>query len=397
MGLEEEMRAAVVERLRSRRAEIEETIFVHVREAVPDPAGDEDAEYAVGLRAAVTSAVDYGLVGVEHEDAWERPAPSAVIVQAARAARAGVGLETVLLRYVAGHTLLGDFVMEEAERLGGKGMTLRYLRRRQAALLGRLTSAIVDEYQRELERTERSPGQRLADRVQRTLVGEPTDSAELGYELDAWHLGVIATGTKADQMVRGLASELGRQLLVVPRGEETVWAWFGDQRKPAVADLGRLLLAKSCADVSLAIGEPAKGLKGFRLTHRQAQAALLVALRSPQWLTRYADVALLAFALRDEMLARSLVDIYLSPLDGSRNSSPVLRQTLRAYFAAERNASSAAAALGVARHTIENRLRKVEERLDRRLSSCLAELEVALRFDDCGSALDEEESGMSAR
>jgi DNA-binding PucR family transcriptional regulator len=69
----------------------------------------------------------------------------------------------------------------------------------------------------------------------------------------------------------------------------------------------------------------------------------------------------------------------------------VLRQTLRAYFAAERNASSAAAALGVARHTIENRLRKIEERLDRRLSTCLAELEVALRVEEYLDVIDRNE------
>ncbi len=136
--------------------------------------------------------------------------------------------------------------------------------------------------------------------------------------------------------------------------------------------------------MSLAIGEPGRGVKGFRLTHRQAQAAQLVALRRPQWLTRYSDVALLAFALRDEALARSLVDIYLSPLDGPRQGSPVLRQTLRAYFAAERNASSAAVALGVARQTVENRLHRVEKKLGRLLPTCLAELEVALRLEELG-------------
>jgi hypothetical protein len=381
----------VVERLRSRRAEIEETIFAHVRDAVADHMGDEDVEYAVGLRAAVSAAVDYGLTGVEQGADWEGAVPSAVILQAERAARAGIGLDTVLLRYIAGYTLLTDFVMEEAERSNGDRGMLRYLRRRQATLLGRLTSAIVDKYRRELERSERSPDQRLAERVQRLLIGEPADSAELGYELDAWHLGVIAIGANAEQAVRALAAELGRRPLVVSRGKETVWAWFGDQRKPAVADIGRLLLAKSRTDVSLTIGEPGRGINGFRLTYRQAQAALRVALRRPQWLTRYADVALFAFALRDEALARSLVDIYLSPLDNSPRSSPVLRQTLRAYFAAERNASSAAAALGVARHTIENRLRKIEERLDRRLSTCLAELEVALRVEEYLDVIDRNE------
>lgn len=113
----EEICTGLVERLRSRCSEIEETIFAHVRDALPDQIGDEDAEYVVGLRAAVSAAVDYGLTGIEHGEGWSGPAPSAAIAQARRAARGGVGLDTVLLRYMAGYTLLEDFVMDEAERL----------------------------------------------------------------------------------------------------------------------------------------------------------------------------------------------------------------------------------------------------------------------------------------
>ena len=135
----------------------------------------------------------------------------------------------------------------------------------------------------------------------------------------------------------------------------------------------------------LAFGEPARGLEGWRVTHRQAQAALLVALRRMirrrVELTRYGDVALLAAALKDEALARSLLDIYIAPLDDSRDGGPVLRTTLRAYLGAERNVSSTAAALGVVRRTVENRLRTIEARLGRSLHPCPAELEVALELD----------------
>ncbi len=65
----------------------------------------------------------------------------------------------------------------------------------------------------------------------------------------------------------------------------------------------------------------------------------------------------------------------------------MLRQTLRAYFAAERNASSTAAALGVSRQTVINRLRVVEERLGRSLGSCAVEVEAALRLEDMGRPL----------
>ena len=62
------------------------------------------------------------------------------------------------------------------------------------------------------------------------------------------------------------------------------------------------------------------------------------------------------------------------------------RETLRAYFTTGHNASSAAAALGVARHTVKNRLRTVERTIDRSLHTCLPELEVALRLEEVDAA-----------
>jgi DNA-binding PucR family transcriptional regulator len=140
--------------------------------------------------------------------------------------------------------------------------------------------------------------------------------------------------------------------------------------------------------VVLALGEPAWGIEGWRSTHRQAQAALAVALRrsGSGGVTRYADVALLAAALNDEALARALVGIYIAPLEDSRGGGPVLCETLRVYFASERNVSSAAAALGVARKTVDTRLRTIEKRLGRTLHPCPAELEVALALDELAPA-----------
>ena len=136
--------------------------------------------------------------------------------------------------------------------------------------------------------------------------------------------------------------------------------------------------------VSFALGEPARGLDGWRLTHQQAQAALAVALRRPRRCTRYIDVALLATALKDQALAGALIEVYLAPLDRQRDGGVVLRRTLRAYLAAGRNVSSAAAALGVTRSTVESRLHTVEQSLGRLLPACLAELEVALGLEDLG-------------
>jgi GGDEF-like domain/PucR C-terminal helix-turn-helix domain len=377
----EEARADLAQRLRARRTTIEESIVAQVRRVAPNPVEiEEDPEYIAGLRAAVTAIVDYGLAGIEQGEEWSGPIPSSAIAQAHRAARDGVSLDTILRRYMLGDRVLGEFVIDEVESL--LPQTLPHVFRAQGSLLDRLMVSIATEYRQETERMQCSSEQCRARRVQKLLAGEHVSTAGLDYEFDGWHLGVIATGAKREETVRGLAAKLGRQALLVSRGEETVWAWFGNSQRPAVADVVRLLKAKVRSDVCLTIGEPGKGLHGFRVTHQQAQAAQVVALRRPQLLTQFGDVALLALALRDEALSRSMVDLYLTPLDNTRKGSPALRTTLRAYFAAERNISSAAARLGVARQTVQNHIGMIEVRLGRRLPTCMAELETALCLEE---------------
>ena len=391
-GSVEDVRIGVGARLRARRAELVGTIFARVRDGVFGAVGARDAEYVAGLRATVVAVVEYVLEGIERGQGGVGPIPAVALQQARRAARVGVSLDTVLRRYVVGSALLEEFVLEEADRderadHPGAREALRGALRMQASALDRLLEAVTGEYRDELARAGRSPEQRRAERVRGLLAGgaavELSELAELDYELDAWHLGVIARGAGAREVVDCLAASVDRRALCVASGENTVWAWLGGYRLEMAA-LKRAL--SGFGEVSFAVGEPARGLAGWRLTHRQAQAALVVALRRPRRLTRYADVALLASALKDEALARTLIGVYVEPLDDSRGGGEVLRQTLRAYLLAGRSVSSAAATLGVARKTIEGRLRTIEERLGRTLHPTPAELVVALDLDELATA-----------
>lgn len=75
-----------------------------------------------------------------------------------------------------------------------------------------------------------------------------------------------------------------------------------------------LATASSVAEsVSLAVGEMRQGIDGWRLTHLEAQTALVVMLRRPQRLVRGSDVALAAAAMHDDTMRRSLMDVYLGP------------------------------------------------------------------------------------
>ena len=382
-----EVRAALAEQLRARRVELEAALCERVRNTEAEPVGDEDAEFTMGQTAAIAAVLEYALTGIEHGEGWSGSTPLAAVLQVRRSVSKGLNLNTVLNRYIVGHGLLWDLVMEEVDSgdfADQRTALLRQISIAQVSLLGGLVDSITHEYMQEVGRVARSQDQRRSEHVRDLLDGSTADVGALGYDLDSVHVGVIATGANAKAAVRDLSGGLDRQLLSVSCGDGMVWAWLGGRREFTPADLERVVAGKAFADASIAIGEPADGITGFRLTHRQAQAALWVAQRKPQRLTRYADVALVAFALRDAALARSLVDIYLSPLGSQRDGGAVLRQTLRAYFLARHNASATAAALGVARHTVENRLRTIEQMLGHLLHTHRAELEVALRLEELG-------------
>ncbi len=313
--------------------------------------------------------------------------PTVLFAQARQAARSGIALDVVLRRYFAGYTLFCSFVMRVAEE--GAPLQSPVVHRVLHALataLERLLDEIAAEYVREKGDRRRPAERRQLESVKRLLAGEPVDTAQLAYELDDWHVGVIARGEQAVSTLRDLAEAADRRLLLARPQGETTWAWFGGRRRVEIAEIVRGVALDVGGDALVALGEPARGVEGWRLTHQQASAAFEVAHAGTERVVRYADVGLLASISKDRLLASSLHQLYLSPLAGGRDGGAGLRETLRAYFGADRNISSAASALGVSRQTVGNRLRTVEEKLGRTLKSCAPEIEVALRLEGIDDA-----------
>jgi AcrR family transcriptional regulator len=158
-------RGNLVERLRARRAEIDEAIFARISDQWFDRTGSDDPEYMAGLRAAGVAALDYVLEGIERSGGSLARVPVAVIEQARRAARAGVGLDTVLRRYLAGYSVVEGFLVGEAEREQDWTRPTRGLREVLAdmsALVDRLITAVSHAYGDEIERAARPPARRAS-------------------------------------------------------------------------------------------------------------------------------------------------------------------------------------------------------------------------------------------
>ena len=360
-----------------------------MRSVVPHAVADGDPQLALGLREMIAACIDCGLASIEQGAQWSGPIPPAVAAQARRAASSDISLTTALCRCVAGYTLAWGVVLDEVGHHNIPNEQRFALLLQSSVAMGSLLACvqaeIAEAHSSEIRRKARSSEQRRAEIVQRLLARESVDAtelAELGYDLGAWHLAVIATGTDAEGAVRLLAAELGYRLLCVAQDVETLWAWLGGIHRPAFADIDRVQSKQELVEVSLAVGEPGRGVEGWRATHQEAQAALLVARDRPCRITRYLDVALDATALQDDALADSLIERYLSPLEDVPTGGQAARRTLRALFDTEHNVSSAAHVLKAHRSSVHRWRDQIEQRLGYRIYEHQAEIQVALRIED---------------
>lgn len=380
-GSFEHVRSELSTRLRERQAEIEHAVLnriISVSETnKPLNVTTLDPEYLHGLHIAISAGVDFGLEVIERGEERAPPPPPALLAQARLAVRFGVGLDTILRRYSAGFVLLTDYLVEEIERSRVRGVKLQRLLRAQVAL-DHVLAAISEEYTREANRRPSTSEARRAERVERLLAGELLDTSGLAYEFECTHLAVIACGNGASQALRDLASTFDCRLLSIRRGERTIWAWLGSKQSTETCRLHQHASENWPTDITVAFGEQGEGLTGWRRSHREAKAALFVAMRSSKLFIRYADVAVLATVLQDDLLVTLLRRLYVEPLKEERDGGEVALNTLRAYFGAGRNVSSAAASLGVSRQAVGSRLRVVENRLGRSLDACAVEIEIAL-------------------
>jgi hypothetical protein len=346
---------------------------------MPDSHQYKETEYTTVLREAVAAVLNTSLTELERPGVTEG-LPAAVTALARQDAQCGVGLEAVIRRCMAFDRRMTEFIVEEAEGMPPKA--LRRIMQAWGAHIDRLVQLISREYECELERLQQSPGQRLAEWVQRVVDGEdPVEETGDAYRFDAWHLAMIVPAGIGEHELHGFAARLEAQSLIVPRADDGYWVWLGRQQPISYAEVKRQLPAEPSRGLTAALGEARWGVTGWRVSFREAQAAQQVLKHQSREVVRCGQVALVAALMRDELLCRALVDAYLRPLDGPGTTGSTLRKTLRAYFAAGGNTAAAAASLGVDRHTIHRRLRKVEERLDEFVDACHAELEIALQVE----------------
>jgi DNA-binding PucR family transcriptional regulator len=381
---EQDQRSQLAERLRARAREIQQAILDRLDGLDGDTAVREP-DYLHGLNEAVRKGVEYGIevvaVGAERAE----PAPLALPTQVRMAARHRISLAHVIRRFTVANGSFQQFVLEEAAAMPGLAPAqLADALTAQDCVLQQLIAIASEEHQRETSPPAPTLEARLAERVRRLLAGEQIDTSLLEYDLSGHHLGLVARTPAAHPLLRQLSAEVDGRLLAVAPNEAETWGWIGARRPIDVDSVLRWVKDAWPDSTPLGIGEVVAGLSGWRRTHRQARAAAGLDRAGSRGALRYRDVAMIAAAAKDPLLTASLREMYLEPLAEKNGRDVPLRETLRAYFAADGNASSACSALGVSRQTVANRLLAVEERLDHPLAQCADALQVALSLEELG-------------
>ena len=242
-----------------------------------------------------------------------------------------------------------------------------------------VADGLAGVHQAERDRQIRGRERRRIAWVREVLAGVAGPDSGGDYDLAGHHLAAVAWGPDSERVINDLGQRLAATVLIVPGQSGTAWGWLGARSiAPSWPKVVRELTLP--AETVLALGAPAAGVAGFRLSHRQALEAARVLRRTGARLGRYDDVSLEALVLRDERAAQDFVARELGPLLDDGKRTRILLETLDVYVSSGWNAASAGARLGVHERTIGYRVATIEQRLGRPLAARREELGVALRL-----------------
>jgi hypothetical protein len=286
--------ASVAGTVGERLASVTDNIQDVIERAIP---GLQGVESAALLQASIGENVDTALqILTDASQPTAVAAPAAAIDYARLLAQHDVPVTALIRAYRVGQARFLRHCIEELLRQSPgdnlEGLATLEMSESISAYVDHVVEEVLTTYAAARDAWLGDRSAVLAMRIREVLRGEPVDVAAtergLDYRFDQHHLGLVLWVEASDEpdslpRIRRLVSGVGQALglaaspLVVPADENSAWAWL--PTKASLARTGELALAgKSEPAVTLAVGEPAGGIEGFRRSHRQAVSARAVAL-----------------------------------------------------------------------------------------------------------------------
>lgn len=398
------LRPAAAE-LDERAGEIAASVNLFTSERLP---GLLDSPQALEVNRASTEASirDFSgvlLAGADPAEAARLASPT--MAYALDGAQHGTPLTTLMRSYRLAHAAtarhFNDIVAAHARDAEERNMASELGSAWMFAYVDAALCLVEEVYTAERERWLRSAAASQAETVGIILAGDPIDidvaSRRLRHEVRRVHVAAIAwldaheegrnTQAVLEAAVRDIASAVGdQQPLVHSLGILSVAAWISSHSDipSKVLDELRFRTAKA-PGVRIAIGEPARGIAGFRSSHLEAVEAQRVARlagRPVGSVTRYHNVSLRAIATVDIEQSRAFVQRELGCLVQTDETTRRLAATLRTYLDENCSRGRTSKRLHIHENTVAYRIRQAEELLGRSLEKRSLELRAALALLD---------------
>ncbi|MGW5137751.1 PucR family transcriptional regulator [Nocardia beijingensis] len=361
----------------------------------PELRGDSRVESL--LRASVTGNVVTALHIYELGlDIDELEAPTEALEYARRMAQRGTSITALLRAYRIGQRLFNDHMLGEltaaTDDVALITSAVAEMTDRSFAYIDRVSQQVVTAYQDERDRWLQNQMAVRTARVRSILSGQRVDPGDseraLGYRLDRTHLGMVAwSDAGADQLraAKQVAMAIADQLscqgppLLIPADESTLWAWLPQPELELELDPAAVRTPEA---TWVAVGRPATGLEGFRLTHRQATQAQVVALSAPAPqrapICCSAQIGPIALMCSDLTATRAWISEILGALARDDDAAAQLRETARVFLETNGSFQTTAERLVLHRNTVQYRIRKAEAVLGHSLRERRLDVEVAL-------------------
>lgn len=368
-----------------------------VRE-MPELAADKPIEEL--LTASVIANVSTALDVFENGEQVDPEAPAAAVEYARRLAQRGVPISALLRAYRLGQAGFQQRMIQGISAETDRPVTVVEASMELSTVtfgyVDRISERVVAAYQSERDRWMRNRGAVRSARVMAILADGAVDVAEaetaLGYPLRQTHRGAVVWVddgaaqqdrlTRLERLIGKLAAHYGsdRAPLVIAPDDSTIWAWLPMPSR----GFDRTAIASMTVSEGtwIALGDPGPGVDGFRLTHRQARQAQVVAMAADSAhraaVTESSKAGLVALMCSDLDAVRAWVLHVLGPLAIDDDSTARLRDTVRSFLSAGGSYTAAAQELMLHKNTVQYRIRKAEQARGRPLADGRPDVEVAL-------------------
>jgi DNA-binding PucR family transcriptional regulator len=398
------LRPAAAE-LAERAAEISAEVNTYTSERLPELLANAEALEVnrASTEASIRDFAEVLLTGADPAEAARLGSPTLAYAQ--DGAQQGIPLATLMRSYRLGHAASAAHFNEILATHARDPDELNRATELSSAWMFTYVDAalcLVEEaYTAERERWLRSAAASQAETISTILAGQPIDtdvaSRRLRHDVRRVHVAAIAwldsheegrnTQAILEAAIRDIAATIGNQNpLVHQLGILSAAAWISSHSDIPSKVLDELRFRTAAAPgVRVAIGEPARGIAGFRASYLeavQAQRVAVLAGRRQGSVTRYNNISLSSISTVDLDQARTFVGRELGRLAATDEATRRLAVTSRTYLDENCSRGRTARRLHIHENTVAYRIRQAEELLGRSIEHRSLELRVALALAD---------------